>query len=100
MALTKEVEFDYEIKQNSFLIDSLPVAIITFNKNFNIKKANRAAIEILGEDIINTDIRQIFRQPEILELIDKASKGDIKKHATWTALARVLLNTHEFITRN
>ena len=28
------------------------------------------------------------------------SKGDIKKHATWTALARVLLNTHEFITRN
>ncbi len=29
-----------------------------------------------------------------------SSKGDIKKHATWTALARVLLNTHEFITRN
>ena len=74
----KLIEFDYEIKQNSFLIDSLPVAIITFNKNFNIKKANRVAIEILGKDIINTDIRQIFRQPEILELIDKASKGDIK----------------------
>ena len=70
----KLIEFDYEIKQNSFLIDSLPVAIITFNKNFNIKKANRVAIEILGKDIINTDIRQIFRQPEILELIDKASK--------------------------
>ena len=34
----KLIEFDYEIKQNSFLIDSLPVAIITFNKNFNIKK--------------------------------------------------------------
>ena len=28
------------------------------------------------------------------------SKGDVKKQATWTALARVLLNTHEFITRN
>ena len=29
-----------------------------------------------------------------------SSKGDAKKQATWTALARVLLNTHEFITRN
>ena len=29
-----------------------------------------------------------------------SSKRDAKKQATWTALARVLLNTHEFITRN
>ena len=29
-----------------------------------------------------------------------SSKGDVKTQATWTALARVLLNTHEFITRN
>jgi hypothetical protein len=29
-----------------------------------------------------------------------ASKGDVIKQASWTALARVILNTHEFITRN
>jgi hypothetical protein len=28
------------------------------------------------------------------------SKGDVIKQASWTALARVILNTHEFITRN
>ena len=29
-----------------------------------------------------------------------STKGEIEKQATWSALARVLLNTHEFITRN
>ena len=66
---SKLSEFIKEINQNSVLIDSLPVAIISFSKNYNILKANKIALDVLGKDIINFDIRHIFRHPEVSETI-------------------------------
>ena len=66
------------ITQDSVLIDSLPVAIISFSKNYNILKANKIALDVLGKDIINFDIRHIFRHPEVSETIENVLENKSK----------------------
>ena len=75
---SKLSEFIKEINQNSVLIDSLPVAIISFSKNYNILKANKIALDVLGKDIINFDIRHIFRHPEVSETIENVLENKSK----------------------
>ena len=75
---SKLSEFIKEINQNSVLIDSLPVAIISFSKNYNILKANKIALDVLGKDIINFDIRHIFRHPEVSETIENVFENKSK----------------------
>jgi len=75
---SKLSEFIKEINQNSVLIDSLPVAIISFFKNYNILKANKIALDVLGKDIINFDIRHIFRHPEVSETIENVLENKSK----------------------
>ena len=67
-----------EINQNSVLIDSLPVAIISFSKNYKILKANKVALDVLGEDIVNFDVRHIFRQPDVSDIIENVLKDKSK----------------------
>ena len=75
---SKLSEFIKEINQNSVLIDSLPVAIISFSKDYNILKANKIALDVLGKDIINFDIRHIFRHPEVSETIENVLENKSK----------------------
>ena len=75
---SKLSEFIKEINQNSVLFDSLPVAIISFSKNYNILKANKIALDVLGKDIINFDIRHIFRHPEVSETIENVLENKSK----------------------
>ena len=71
-------EFLNEINQISVLIDSLPIAIITFSKDYKISKANKVALDIFGKEIINFDVRQIFRQPDVGDLIENVLDGRSK----------------------
>ena len=54
------------------------MAIISFSKNYNILKANKIALDVLGKDIINFDIRHIFRHPEVSETIENVLENKSK----------------------
>ena len=67
-----------EINQNSVLIDSLPLAIVSFAKDYKISKANKVALDVLGKNIVNFDVRHIFRQPDVSDLIENVIKDKSK----------------------
>ena len=75
---SKLSEFIREINQNLVLTDSLPVAIVSFAKNYKILKANKIALDVLGKDIINFDVRHIFRQPNVSDMIENVLEDNSK----------------------
>ena len=103
-------EFLREINQSSVLIDSLPIAIISFSKDYKISKANKIALDVFGKEIINFDIRQIFRQPDVGDLIENVLDGRSRNKnitieifglppQTWTVQALIFSDTKEKINK-
>ena len=103
-------EFLKEINQSSVLIDSLPIAIITFSKDYKISKANKVTLDIFGKEIINFDVRHIFRQPDVEDLIENVLVGRSKNKnitieifglppQTWSVQVLIFSDTKEEIDK-
>ena len=103
-------EFLKEINQSSVLIDSLPIAIITFSKDYKISKANKVTLDIFGKEIINFDVRHIFRQPDVEDLIENVLVGRSKNKSitieifglppqTWSVQVLIFSDTKEKIDK-
>lgn len=103
-------EFLKEINQSSVLIDSLPIAIITFSNDYKISKANKVTLDIFGKEIINFDVRHIFRQPDVEDLIENVLVGRSKNKnitieifglppQTWSVQVLIFSDTKEEIDK-
>jgi two-component system phosphate regulon sensor histidine kinase PhoR len=80
------------LRENESILDSLPDAILVIDRGLIVRRANKAAADLVGPNLAGREFAAVLRHPRLLDAVGAVARGAVSRDVEFELAGRLTMS--------